>query len=121
MAGQTQPLLTPNTGQGPSQWDKLLLLPPEGHGLSGRQQEPALTPLCIQKAAKVPSCFALCALSGMASVFMRSSVLVYHGKTPPFPANRMRFIEALLGSLKPRVKKLPKFSSWQVYKTDALP
>lgn len=85
-AVQVQPVLSSNlcwapaTGQGPSQWSKPLVLPPEERWLGGRQQELALIPPCIQKAVKVPSCFAVCTPPMKFPLSVRSFVLVCDGK-----------------------------------------
>lgn len=101
LAGQTQPLLSPDSVQR----DKLLLLPPGAHGLCGRQQN-QLWPLSASRGQlKCPALLCVpcpgCLLCLWGHLSLSTMV-----KPPQVPANRVRFIEMLLGSLKPRVEKL---------------
>lgn len=72
-AVQARPVLSP------SRWPQALsvMLPPEGRWLGRRQQEPALTPLCIQKS--VSSCFAAYTPHTTSFLSVRSFVLIYYG------------------------------------------
>lgn len=118
MAGQTQPCCPQTLPRGYQSGTNFCCFLQRDTGSVGTA-EMALTPLCIQEAAEVPSCSALCTCLGYLLGLWTHLSLSTLAKPPQFPANRVRLVEVLLGSLKARVKKLKKFSWWQVYKTDA--